>query len=1377
MAESDDSEYDDYSYNDGADDDTVYSIESDVEVDEGVSTFLNSKSKKAHRRSKGSGNPLQPDKPPVVGAAKQPNTREKKVPPLTPLFYVPASTALERCFGSDTDWARLRGEVEVIATKLIAQIVRITVGSFIRLNGRERMERYGAVALPMVFFFTLFKAIDPRSILELKKEKIRRQLNDTGRGMLKSFARENRATRIVSAKPKGPVPRMQDFVSAGPLNDRNRVKQHNQDVNIQYVLPDGTKMPVTHKSALGRLIDQHKAKDAERVDTKKQTEAERRAIMHATIAARVAKRNALIASQLNGTNGEATDKDDTFDFPIVGAPLERFLLTPPVPECHCAIPHTDRCLELTKQLFSEYHWRLSMLFTRLILEGVDHEEISRVEEVARLMYTVEFVVCLSTHHIDSAYASVVTATGELEPLGNDDNTPWDLHDMVEQHVLRQDTADCEWEEAPEVTSALNGSHGEATESDDTSANQEMRDMFGLDSGAESLEDSPSVKSAAVKQTSKRQNKRERQNVNAQAHQRERANNAKTKAKAEAKAKAMLTETEPDVEPIFIDVCIILETKGPSQDRYTWDGKDFYRHNGVHFASLTDNGALRALPKVQHRELFAECLGPGLYREHLQGNEEKNVTQMSCSAFLYKEMEDVSWIHGKKLCTMAGGDGYIFIPLLNVLKERFPYFYPSAANVAAMLAYATKQYPSCPTSFTDFTVHAYALETAERTLCANGVSATMGDLKALRVGEAAYVDPPGLISNNSTHKHGIRYDLDDFYRDYAVPCTKDFDDTDNGQWTVVKSNGVEMLENGDPMLPIVFKTLHNERPKWYRTVFFDIRGRGEANFCVYENDGENISKAFARLFKSAPEEAKLFMSQNAYAHDRVTSKHFDKEIVEQVSQKVNFREAAVLYSPSTDHQDMIRELCLDDVFSKKSYLHMFYDLMIAVIMLPVTIFMYMVYDPVAYAYDCYVHREYFKNCNSAKKALYITWLCITKYAQIMVDNEECESDPPIGKFKHEIGKWLKFGRIFVSYGRSILSTSPVYAAFKKRFCRRYDFSPFFDFAVVIDVLPGLGYESIPRLRPDGVYIKIFSDDSIMDVVYNGEVRHFDCDVNSNDSHNKITAYSALFTLLLQYTTKSRIATMIRRLQQPIRIQNPSNSSEFVVLKPFMINEGSGDGGTTSVNNVNCLLGYIEFALKLQPSGLALALVPDYKKLVSDGFAMIGHEVTCDEWESVQQQTLLKNFQVDVDGSRIWMLALGTIFRGLGKLDGDIDNDKCGVTATAFRGMTINNKMELYISNIIAGLCNEPGNVIMDALRLRFHRPTRAIYRESAVHTDQVDRSMFIVPVDQLQARYGGLESEYYQLAAEIADIKLGLRITNNLVGRFFNKDYGLTCEVD
>lgn len=319
----------------------------------------------------------------------------------------------------------------------------------------------------------------------------------------------------------------------------------------------------------------------------------------------------------------------------------------------------------------------------------------------------------------------------------------------------------------------------------------------------------------------------------------------------------------------------------------------------------------------------------------------------------------------------------------------------------------------------------------------------------------------------------------------------------------------------------------------------------------------------------------------------------------------------------------------------------------------------------------------------------------------------------------------------------------------------------------------------RLLEDYLFVALHSDDSVMVGNIGGRCIMCNNDISSNDSGQDAPAFFGLAKM--QSVLSPGLAEGLLDLTLlPIEIRSPSSSARVLIQfdKPL---EPSGHGNTSCLNHVGTSLVTLSIFHELVMSEASLV------DCVSSGARLVGHVVTCEVCECLEDLQFLKFSPVLVQDGYIMSANLGRIFRRLGCVDNDLTHLQLGVDVNDFRVMTPQERMDRFWTGVILGYKNEPPNVILDALRRRFDA-SRFLVTESSLSflQDGVKDSYFLHSrinqnnqdcTESVMRRYKLTSSEVSELVSLIDDLSVGQRFKLTSVAKFYSKDYGVGCVTD
>jgi len=321
--------------------------------------------------------------------------------------------------------------------------------------------------------------------------------------------------------------------------------------------------------------------------------------------------------------------------------------------------------------------------------------------------------------------------------------------------------------------------------------------------------------------------------------------------------------------------------------------------------------------------------------------------------------------------------------------------------------------------------------------------------------------------------------------------------------------------------------------------------------------------------------------------------------------------------------------------------------------------------------------------------------------------------------------------------------------------------------------------------DYMYALIFSDDVVYAGNRGGTPFCFNGDISSNDSNQDAASFLATYMQLSRFHVKQADG-LINQCTKPMRVVNPNNHKEFVTLAYGVPFEGSGTVLTTVLNH-NGSFQITTNLLHLLANHPHRDLTECYKLAA----LYAGHVVTVDpcidlaggtiSFEKVQFLKRSPVLGTDPQTGVVdwWPVKnAGCVLRGFGRTDGPIEPRHVNMTRNRFRLLPESTKMELFLSNVVAGDKNEPSCRFWDAMRLRFGAVPAPggveLSKSSAdvVLGDKHDLSAVVLDEGSFCRRYDLSESDMSELIHQIGEFRLGTFFKSQAATRFFEQDYGL-----
>jgi len=432
----------------------------------------------------------------------------------------------------------------------------------------------------------------------------------------------------------------------------------------------------------------------------------------------------------------------------------------------------------------------------------------------------------------------------------------------------------------------------------------------------------------------------------------------------------------------------------------------------------------------------------------------------------------------------------------------------------------------------------------------------------------------------------------------------------------------------------------------------------------------------------------------------------------------------------------------------------------------------IYTPLWYLYDRFDILKHFVQLPHPKRSVYMNFFNNPSDLRKILSNKE----EFVSKFKNELGKVGKVGRLYATIGAATLADvvcGPILKAVFRTDVRLDELYKhtriFIDKSQVLiqkerlrDIRTLQFTTSFSDCQEPSASDKMFaraascptncafyfyySDDGFFVINLEGVIFIFETDISSCDSSNKFALFACVRKMGEALNCTTGVDILLSQCARPTTLFNPDNKSEFVTLQPETFMEYSGTKLTTILNNLasnGVAMGIYE---QLCESGVQLNL----KSNLERGANRYGWVVTVDERETFNKVTFLKRAY---NGTRSWKV-LGCIFRSLGTVDGTPRADSFGLSTTEFKKRSHHQLVDILIKQCADQCSNEPGHIIINAIRERAGLPP---LREEVSLLD-------------LQDRYGGEEYEWLQLCQEIVDIRFGTVVKLPILELIFNYDY-------
>jgi hypothetical protein len=297
------------------------------------------------------------------------------------------------------------------------------------------------------------------------------------------------------------------------------------------------------------------------------------------------------------------------------------------------------------------------------------------------------------------------------------------------------------------------------------------------------------------------------------------------------------------------------------------------------------------------------------------------------------------------------------------------------------------------------------------------------------------------------------------------------------------------------------------------------------------------------------------------------------------------------------------------------------------------------------------------------------------------------------------------------------------------------------------------------------ICIYSDDSVWHLA--GE-NGFSVNADISACDQSVQEFGFLLTShAMGNFDYDRTIGLVMQCKLPINIRDRSGTRGLSISrnrggiqKPI---EGSGTVLTT-VNNFFIMLASVIFYIELGNYTT--------EGIIFSGLCVgINLKISPDFRHVPERLQFLKLSPILCDNQRYYMVRnLGCILRGLGKINGDMNPQQLGMSLTQFNTTPWDERMNLFVSSVVAGYVHEPGCYIMDALRDRFAVPTSKIV-ESHVPVETAPPECRVLE-ESLGRRYNLTPEDFGFIAESIRSIRLGNIVVDDRIGSIYREDYGL-----
>jgi hypothetical protein len=410
------------------------------------------------------------------------------------------------------------------------------------------------------------------------------------------------------------------------------------------------------------------------------------------------------------------------------------------------------------------------------------------------------------------------------------------------------------------------------------------------------------------------------------------------------------------------------------------------------------------------------------------------------------------------------------------------------------------------------------------------------------------------------------------------------------------------------------------------------------------------------------------------------------------------------------------------------------------------------------------------------------------AETVVEGRGCLVRDVGANVKDEIAKPGKMPRVYVSYGSGLLCAPTLPVVFKERINGWHYFNiGSIEVCIIVYAKPKSSelvklFEALINARQslkDHLCVAIYSDDSCYSGIINNVPFGYNVDISSCDSSNGPPIFFLVASLMSRIDPQFA-GLLIEQCCKPMKVQHPTDKALSFTLELPTAFEGSGTVLTTCLNHVASILIALSTAIKLSKATLFISTSRDIELAIIGGAALVGHKVTV---ASIEEEGVLRHARFQflkispmvcrhtVTGERrlLPVRNIGSIIKGFGQLDTDMQASQVSMDNATFHRLTYNERMNVFLGAVISGYKNEPSSPILAALRTRF-TDTRGTLRDkfTLVESD-IDFSMYEVEGTELYDRYS--IEDYQATVYNLEELRLGDNLQSDpVLVRVMHVDY-------
>lgn len=293
--------------------------------------------------------------------------------------------------------------------------------------------------------------------------------------------------------------------------------------------------------------------------------------------------------------------------------------------------------------------------------------------------------------------------------------------------------------------------------------------------------------------------------------------------------------------------------------------------------------------------------------------------------------------------------------------------------------------------------------------------------------------------------------------------------------------------------------------------------------------------------------------------------------------------------------------------------------------------------------------------------------------------------------------------------------------------------------------------------DMVYLA-HSDDALIVIKHQGVLYYYDVDISSCESSH-FSIFQSLYRLIPDdWWLKLLITQLLKQLVSNVKIENPSNPREFVILKvntPILF---SGTTLTTIINTMAHMLAYTILNVLITNSTSC-----DNTGEIMQAGRLAGYVFTVTRNTVLERATFLKTYHTIVDGEVRIAQALGVLFRTIGTCRGDFPSPHSG---------TLAERAGAYNQALISGFKHSGNTSVLRCMQEKWSGFKTVKLRREDVRYVELDIGSADIPDTALLNRYGATQQELMEFLELYRGCRPGALIRTHFSARVIQYDYSL-----